>query len=91
MANEAQVQNILKDKKNAIKNLIDIMPSKAVPNFAFQNKGDFIFEEKAASWGLGTPSFSNGNGYGDLDNDGDLDLIIGSEEGTLHFFRNTGR
>lgn len=89
MANEAQVQNILKDKENAIKNLIDIMPSKAVPNCAFQNKGDFIFVEKAASWGLGTPSFSNGNAYGDLDNDGDLDLVVNNVNMNSFIYENT--
>lgn len=89
MANETQVQNLLQDKQNAIKNLIDIMPSKAVPNSAFQNKGHFIFQDRAQEWGLGTPSFSNGNAYGDLDNDGDLDLVVNNVNMASFVYENT--
>lgn len=89
MANETQVQMLLQDKQNAIKKLIDIMPSKAVPNSAFENKGDFIFEEKATAWGLDTPSFSNGNAYGDLDNDGDLDLVVNNVNMESFIYENT--
>lgn len=76
MANNQNVKDILQKEKNPIEKLINIMPSKAVPNAAFQNQGNFQFKNKSQTWGLDTPSFSNGNAYGDLDNDGDLDLII---------------
>lgn len=76
MANEEQVRLLMQKKEGVIKKLIDIMPSKAVPNFAYQNKGSFNFDEKTKEWGLETPSFSNGNAYADLDNDGDLDLLV---------------
>ena len=76
MANETQVQMLLNNRENAIEKLIDIMPSEAVPNNAFENLGEFKFENKTKEWGLAIPSFSNGNAYGDLDNDGDLDLIV---------------
>ncbi|MDO1451933.1 VCBS repeat-containing protein, partial [Rhodocytophaga aerolata] len=64
--------NLVTSGKANFKELIDLIPSEAVSNYAFQNKGDLSFENKAAEWGLAQPSFSNGSAYGDLDNDGDL-------------------
>ena len=73
----AKVRKILFDKeKGGIDKLIELMPSNALPNFAFKNVGDANFENVAIDWGLGLSSFSNGSAYGDLDNDGDLDLVV---------------
>ena len=67
MANDEQVRMLMKKKEEVVKKLIDIMPSKAVPNFVYKNQGDFLFEEVSTKWGLDQPSFSNGNSYADLD------------------------
>jgi hypothetical protein len=76
-ANEETVKNRINNKeRNVITKLIDAMPSQAVPNAAFHNLGDFNFENATEKWGLSFPSFSNGSAYGDLDNDGDLDLVV---------------
>jgi hypothetical protein len=76
MANEEKVRNMMKTQDEVIMKLIDLMPSQAIPNVAYKNKGGFNFENKTADFGLASPSFSNGSAYGDLDNDGDLDLVV---------------
>jgi len=88
MANETQVQMLLENREDAIEKLIDIMPSEAVPNSAFKNLGDFQFKDNTKAWGLDQASFSNGNAYGDLDNDGDLDLVINNVNMPSFFYEN---
>jgi hypothetical protein len=68
--------------------LIDVMPSAAVPNGAYKNKGNFQFENIRDLWGFDTPSFSNGSAYGDLDNDGDLDLVVNNINAPAFVYKN---
>jgi hypothetical protein len=76
MANEDQIRDMIKNDKQVMKKLMDLMPSQPVPNVAYKNLGEFKFSEQSKEWGLDQPSFSNGSAYGDLDNDGDLDLVV---------------
>jgi hypothetical protein len=89
-ANDGTIRNrITNNEKDVILKLIDAMPSKAVPNAAFQNLGNFRFDYKSESWGLAMPSFSNGSAYADLDNDGDLDLVINNLNMPSAVYENT--
>ena len=82
---------VLTGKKEEIKDIIDKMPSQPIPNKMFQNQGNLRFYETAKAWGLGKPSFSNGAAYSDLDNDGDLDLVINNLNQPAFIFKNNAR
>ena len=55
---------------------VERMPSTPIPNYAFELDSALVYTNRSSDWGLDTPSFSNGLAYADLDNDGDLDLVI---------------
>lgn len=83
------IQNMaLTGKKEAIDSIINKMPVTPLPNYAFNNNHDLTFKDKASDWGLGTPSLSNGCAYGDLDNDGDLDLVVNNVNMNSFIYRN---
>ncbi len=87
-ANEIIQRMILTGKKEEIDSIIHRMPSTPVPNYAFRNNRDLTFTNMAEDWGLAIPSFSNGAAYGDLNNDGDLDLVVNNVNQPLFVFRN---
>jgi hypothetical protein len=64
------------------------MPSTPIPNYAFRNNHDLTFTNETKNWGLEIPSFSNGTAYGDLDNDGDLDLVINNMNMPSFVYKN---
>ncbi|MFD2587351.1 VCBS repeat-containing protein [Croceitalea marina] len=65
-----------------------LLPSTPIPNFAFKNKGDNTFEKVTTAWGLDEKGFSNGVSYGDLDNDGDLDLVLNNLDNVATIYEN---
>ncbi|HTH58084.1 MAG TPA: VCBS repeat-containing protein [Cyclobacteriaceae bacterium] len=68
--------------------IIEQMPSGKVSNFAFQNSGKLKFEDQTKSWGLDNVSISNGAAYADLDNDGDLDLLVNNINESGFVYKN---
>ena len=68
--------------------LIGYIPSNPISNHAYVNNGDLTFTNKSVELGLDTESFSSGNAYGDLDNDGDLDLVVNNTNMPFFLFEN---
>ncbi len=76
--------------RDLLKSTKDI-PSVAIPNKAFRNEGDFSFGDVTDEWGLSLPTYSNGSAYADLDNDGDLDLVVNNIDQPAMIYQNTTR
>jgi hypothetical protein len=64
------------------------LPDVQLPNFIFNNNKDLTFTDKSKEWGLDYPTFTNGTAYADLDEDGDLDLVINNIDQEVIIFKN---
>ncbi|MBD1393375.1 VCBS repeat-containing protein [Mucilaginibacter glaciei] len=71
--------------------LVMAMPSTALPNYVYRNNHDLTFTNKQQDWGLNQQSVSNGAVYADMDNDGDLDLVVNNINQPAFIYQNTSR
>ncbi len=87
--NDSIVKHLIKEegKLDTLK-LLSAIPSNKVFNYFFRNNGNLTFNSISATCGLNTPSFGNGAAYADLDNDGDLDLIVNNIDEEPFIYRN---
>ena len=90
-ANDVMQKMILTGKKEGVDEVLKNIPENPKKNKVYRNKGNLQFEDAGDAWGFTQPSFSNGTAYGDLDNDGDLDLIVNNINGPVFVYKNNSR
>lgn len=73
----------------SVRQLLDSIPIVKIPNYAFKNSGELVFENSGEYWGLNIASFSNGAATVDLDLDGDLDYVVNNINDPAFIFENT--
>lgn len=91
IADDETKKRIISRKGVDYKALVDPIPINPIPNYAFRNEGELSFENVAEEWGLGRNTHSNGSVYADLDNDGDLDLVLSNVNDFAYIYKNNTR
>ncbi|MEX0273654.1 MAG: VCBS repeat-containing protein [Flavobacteriaceae bacterium] len=91
IANEDIQRRIDAGMKPTDMSMTQTIPEKKVPNYFFKNQGDLSFKDVSGEWSSKNPTFSNGSAYADLDNDGDLDLVVNNVNSKALILENKGQ
>ncbi|MCB0642413.1 MAG: VCBS repeat-containing protein, partial [Phaeodactylibacter sp.] len=86
----ARVQEEVNQKQRRLRptEILELAGSTKIPNYAFRNMGDLTFQKTFEEWGFDVPTFSNGSALADLDQDGDLDIVINNLNDPAFIYEN---
>jgi len=87
-ADQAETMGLPAVRDQERRDLLNELPGIKIHDYMYRNKGDLTFEDVTEAWGLSAPNYSNGAAYADLDNDGDLDLIINNIDSEATIMEN---
>ena len=90
-ANDVLQKMVLSGKKEGTDEILKHVPVHPMLHKAYRNQGNLRFSDEGITWGFTKASFANGAAYADLDNDGDLDLIINNENSPAFIYKNNAR
>ncbi|MFK7946048.1 MAG: VCBS repeat-containing protein [Saprospiraceae bacterium] len=74
-------------KKDQLKRILE-QPGAKLSNYIYKNENGLTFSKKSIDWGIDEPSYSHGASYADLDNDGDLDLVVNNVSQEAFIYEN---
>ena len=75
-------------RKEIKRTAISSLPGAALLDYLYENNGDLTFTNRSSEWGIDQPGYSHGAVYVDLDNDGDLELVVNNVNEEAHFYEN---
>lgn len=84
-ADQTETMGLPEIRSKERQNMLNELPGIKIHDYIYKNNGDLTFTDETESWGMSAPNYSNGAAYADLDNDGDLDLVINNidDEATI--------
>ncbi len=87
-SNEVYAKMMATGQRTDMDELLKHIPVTPLANRVFKNKGNLQFADSSKTWGFNQEVFSNSVAYADLDNDGDLDLVLNNENSPAFIYRN---